>query len=167
MSPTPLQVSRCDPASPAHAEALVRLLDAYARDPMGGGEGLSASVQAELVPRLAARSDWVGLIAWREGEPLGLLNAFEGFSTFRAAPLMNIHDVAVLPTARRLGVASALFAAIEAEARTRGCCKLTLEVLSGNAVALALYATQGFAAYQLDPAAGQALFLQKWLEPVA
>ena len=45
----------------------------------------------------------------------------------------------------------------------RGACKLTLEVLDGNAPARALYRRLGFAAYQLDPAMGHAQFLQKWL----
>jgi hypothetical protein len=40
---------------------------------------------------------------------------------------------------------------------------LTLEVLSGNASAMRLYARVGFAQYELDPTAGQAGFLQKWL----
>ncbi|RZI96771.1 MAG: GNAT family N-acetyltransferase, partial [Haliea sp.] len=49
-------------------------------------------------------------------------------------------------------------------ARQRGACKLTLEVLSGNRSAIRLYERVGFAAYQLDPAMGQAQFLQKWLD---
>jgi hypothetical protein len=39
-----------------------------------------------------------------------------------------------------------------------------LEVLSGNLGALRLYTRLGFAQYQLDPAAGTAQFLQKWLD---
>ena len=49
------------------------------------------------------------------------------------------------------------------EARARGAVKLTLEVLSGNRAAQALYASRGFAGYTLDPAAGHALFWQKAL----
>ena len=45
----------------------------------------------------------------------------------------------------------------------RGCCKLTLEVLTGNARALTSYLGFGFEPYALDPAAGQASFMQKWL----
>ncbi|MFO1194222.1 MAG: hypothetical protein U1F00_19000 [Rhodoferax sp.] len=37
------------------------------------------------------------------------------------------------------------------------------EVLSGNQPAQRLYARVGFAGYQLDPAMGDARFLQKWL----
>ncbi|MBA4742917.1 MAG: GNAT family N-acetyltransferase, partial [Azoarcus sp.] len=74
-----------------------------------------------------------------------------------------VHDIAVLPAHRRRGLARALLAAAEEAARQRGCCKLTLEVLSNNHAAMAAYAQQGFAPYELDPAAGQAVALQKWL----
>jgi ribosomal protein S18 acetylase RimI-like enzyme len=53
---------------------------------------------------------------------------------------------------------------VESIARERGACKLTLEVLSGNSSAMRLYDRVGFAQYQLDPAAGKAEFLQKWLD---
>ena len=46
---------RADYANPAHAAALVLLLDAYAGDPAGGGQGLSAFAKANLVASLAAR----------------------------------------------------------------------------------------------------------------
>ena len=42
----------------------------------------------------------------------------------------------------------------------RGCCKLTLEVLQGNAAARRLYARYGFDGYAFDPAFGHAVFLQ-------
>jgi len=45
-----------------------------------------------------------------------------------------------------------------------GCCKLTLEVLEGNAVAQAAYKASGFAGYQLDPKMGKAMFWQKKLD---
>jgi ribosomal protein S18 acetylase RimI-like enzyme len=71
--------------------------------------------------------------------------------------------VVVVANQRGLGIAQALMAAAETEARARGACKLTLEVLSGNAVALQSYERYGFAPYQLDPQAGHAMFLQKWI----
>ena len=65
--------------------------------------------------------------------------------------------------AELLAAVQALLAATEDLARARGCCKLTLEVLTGNQLALASYLKFGFAPYALDPAAGQASFMQKWL----
>jgi ribosomal protein S18 acetylase RimI-like enzyme len=158
-----LAVRRVDYQDQAQAQALVMLLDAYARDPMGGGDGLSEEVKSRLCRDLAQRSDAVSFIAWDDAQPLGLINCIEGYSTFKAQPLMNIHDIAVLPAHRGRGVGQALLAAAEAHARERGCCKLTLEVLTGNRVALRSYQRFGFAPYVLDPSAGQASFMQKWL----
>ncbi len=158
-----LAVRRVDYQDQAQAQALVMLLDAYARDPMGGGDGLSEEVKSRLCRDLAQRSDAVSFIAWEDAQPLGLINCIEGYSTFKAQPLMNIHDIAVLPAHRGRGVGQALLAAAEAHARERGCCKLTLEVLTGNSVALRSYQRFGFAPYVLDPSAGQASFMQKWL----
>jgi GNAT superfamily N-acetyltransferase len=145
------------------AADILLLLDAYARDPMGGGEPLADDVRERLVPALAEQPGAFSLVARLEGEPAGLANCFTGFSTFAARPLVNVHDMVVLPHLRGRGIGKALFAAIEDEARKRGACKITLEVLSGNEVAKRLYASLGYGDYQLDPAAGQALFWQKRL----
>ena len=158
-----LQVRQVDFGATRDRQALVELLDMYARDPMGGGEGLDDSVKARLCDDLAAMPGAVSFIAWRAGKPLGLLNAMPGYSTFKARPLLNVHDIAVRPDCRGLGVGQALLAALEAYARALGCCKMTLEVLSGNAVATRSYLRFGFEQYALDPAVGHAMFMQKWL----
>ena len=54
--------------------------------------------------------------------------------------------------------------AYERVAIERGCCKLTLEVLSENHAAKKAYARYGFGPYELDPKAGQAHFWQKALQ---
>ena len=74
-----------------------------------------------------------------------------------------MHKIAVRSDCRGQGIGQALLAALEAYARALGCCKLTLEVLSGNAVATRSYLRFGFAQYALDPAVGHAMFMQKWL----
>ena len=158
-----LQVRRVNYREARDAQALVMLLDAYAHDPMGGAEGLASEVKARLCDDLAALPAAASFIAWLGDEPVGLVNCIEGYSTFKARPLMNIHDIAVLPAHRGKGVGQALLATAEQHARDRGCCKLTLEVLTGNAPALSSYLRFGFAPYQLDPTAGQASFMQKWL----
>jgi ribosomal protein S18 acetylase RimI-like enzyme len=163
----PFQVLPVDYTDHAHREALVMLLNAYALDPMGGGEGLTQDVKDRLCDELAQRPQAFSFIAWNGSGPqtqaVGLINCMEGYSTFKAKPLMNIHDIAVLPTHRGAGVGQALLAAAEQLARQRGCCKLTLEVLTGNHRALSSYLRFGFAPYALDPAAGEASFMQKWL----
>lgn len=152
-----------DLANPLHAAALVRLLDCYARDPMGSGVGLADETQLTLIGALQSRQDYVGLLALQDGEPVGLLNAFEGFSTFAAKPLLNIHDVYVDAARRGHGIGQRLMTHAEQIGRERGYCKLTLEVLAGNTGAQRVYQALGFSAYTLNEATGQALFWQKGL----
>jgi GNAT superfamily N-acetyltransferase len=158
-----LTVEPADYADPRDAADLVMLLDAYARDPMGGGVPLCRETRDAVVPGLAATPGAFSLIARLDGRPVGLANCFTGFSTFAAQPLVNVHDLAVLPGCRGHGVGRALLKAVEAEARRCGASKLTLEVLSGNERAKSLYLALGFGEYQLDPEAGQALLWQKKL----
>jgi len=169
-----------DLSRPDHARELLRLLDHYAQDPMGGGHALSDEVRATLVERLRTVPNFLAYLAYPageggasavdsgigsgdEGRAVGLINCFWGFSTFAARPLLNIHDIIVDAGWRGRGVGRQLLAAAEAAARARGSCKLTLEVLEGNATARAAYARCGFASYELDPATGRALFLEKKL----
>lgn len=158
-----LQVCQADYHDPIHASALVRLLDAYAQDPAGGAEPLGAFAKANLVKELADRPQAFSVLAFAGGQAVGLVNCIEGFSTFACRPLVNVHDVAVLASHRGQRVAEKMLVLAEQIARGRGACKLTLEVLAGNASAIRLYARMGFAGYELDPAMGKAQFFQKWL----
>ena len=158
-----LRILPVDYSNAAHRSALLMLLNAYALDPMGGGQALAQDVKDRLCDDLAARPDAASFIAWQGDAPVGLVNCMAGYSTFKAKPLLNIHDIAVLPNCRGQGIGQALLAAAEQLAIDRGCCKLTLEVLTGNARALQSYLRFGFAPYALDPAAGEASFMQKWL----
>ena len=158
-----IKVARADYTDPVHGAALIDLLDSYARDPAGGGAPLSDFTRANLVSQLAARPFIFSVLAFDSGTPVGLVNAIEGFSTFACRPLVNVHDVLVLPAYRGRGIAAQMFREVEAVASERGACKLTLEVLDGNASARALYRRLGFTPYQLDPAMGHAQFLHKWL----
>ena len=158
-----LNVQRVDYLNAQDAQALVFLLDAYAQDPMGGGEALKPEASSRLCADMSRIAGAASFIAWLDGQPIGLINCFEGYSTFKAKPLLNVHDIAVLAGHRGQGVGQALLKAAEAHALSRGCCKLTLEVLSGNAPAMASYKRFGFEQYELDPASGQAQFMQKWL----
>jgi GNAT superfamily N-acetyltransferase len=158
-----LTIGLADYTDPRDAADVVALLDAYARDPMGGGAPLADGVKARLADDLAANPHAFSLLARLDDAAVGLANCFMGYSTFAAAPLVNIHDFAVVPGHRGAGIGRALLAAVEAEALKRGAIKITLEVLSGNHPAKALYTACGFGDYQLDPASGQALFWQKRL----
>ncbi|MGJ7563574.1 GNAT family N-acetyltransferase [Variovorax sp. GB1R11] len=160
---TQIDVRMVDYRDAVQAAALVDLLDAYASDPAGGGTPLDAAARQGLPAALAARPQAFSVLAYDGAQPVGLVNCMEGFSTFACKPLVNVHDLAVLASHRGQRVAQKMFALVEQEARRRGACKLTLEVLSGNAPALRAYEREGFEGYQLDPAFGHAIFLQKKL----
>lgn len=162
-----IRICVADYANPQHAKALVHMLDAYARDPMGGGEALGAFAQANVVSELAKVPGAFSILAFDGAScdtPVGLVNCLQGFSTFACKPLINVHDLAVSAGYRGQHIGARMLAVVEDMARARGACKLTLEVLSGNQSAMRLYARVGFAQYALDPAAGQASFMQKWLD---
>ena len=156
-------VTEADLADPGQAQAVVDLLDRYAQDPAGGGAGLGDRVRRELIPALQRRRDALILLATEDGRAAGVLSAFETFSTFAAAPLLNVHDVYVAPAQRGKGIGRALLEYAETVASKRGYCQITLEVPSGNMPALRLCHAQGFEAFALDERIGHALFWQKSL----
>lgn len=156
-----LNVIQADYHNEEHGQQIVSLLDIYARDPMGGGEPLPEQTKESLILGLQEQPGAFSLIAQVDGQPVGLMNCFQGYSTFAAKPLINIHDLVVDATYRGQGVAKALFTQVENIATERGACKVTLEVLSGNTPAKALYASLGYGDYALDPETGTALFWQK------
>lgn len=145
------------------ADDLVMLLNAYALDPMGGGEELTDEVKSHLVPAMAQRNDVFTVLCYVDEKPAGIINCVEGFSTFKCKPLINIHDCGILPEYRGLGLCRLLFEEVEKIAVARGCCKVTLEVLAGNTVAQKAYKKLGYSGYELDERMGQAMFWEKKL----
>jgi GNAT superfamily N-acetyltransferase len=94
---------------------------------------------------------------------VGIAVCLQGFSTFNARPLLNVHDVFVKPEFRRNGVARKLFKRIEMKAHMLGCCKITLEVLEGNFGARRAYQQLGFGPYRINDQGGLAEFWQKYI----
>ena len=158
-----LHIRRADYSDASDAAAIIHLMQVYAQDPMGGGESLSADVVRNLVPNLALIPGAFTLLALDAEEAVGLVTCFEGFSTFKSKPLLNIHDVIVLPSYRGKGIVGQLLEQVEWLARERGCCKLTLEVLEGNRAARHAYEKAGFEDYMLHPDTGRAIFQHKLL----
>lgn len=136
-----------------HQSAVVELLDMYSREPMGDGQPLSPRVREQLIPGLKAQPHGCHFLAFAQQLPVGLAICFFGFSTFQAKPLLNIHDLAVLPAYRGRGVGRALLGAVERAARQAGCCKLTLEVRGDNQIARQLYQNFGFDPGEHEPTA--------------
>lgn len=157
-------IQATDLQSPQHQADFLALLNTYASDIMGGGKAIDGSLYPQLISGLINTPHKLILLAYENEKPVAIANCFFGFSTFKAQPLLNIHDFAVVPEARGKGVAKLLLEKIEVEAKAKGCCKITLEVLEGNKRAQKVYKDFGFSSYELDPAAGKALFFDKELK---
>jgi ribosomal protein S18 acetylase RimI-like enzyme len=158
-----IEIREANLAESADAEALLEVLDSYARDPMGGAAALPADVRQRLIPALRQQPQALVLLAFDSAHVVGLANCFFGFSTFAARPLLNVHDLAVLPTHRGQGIGRALLQAAEERARLRGCAKLTLEVREDNARARGLYHDHGFRDFELPGGSHRTFFLSKSL----
>ena len=113
----------------------------------------------EIRPLAASESDFVGtvlglarlhscnglyLVAWDGAEPVG-----HAHLALTDPPEMQ--DVEVRETYRRRGIASALTAAVEAEARARGHATLRVTVSADSPAAQALYRKLGFADTGIPP----------------
>lgn len=148
-----------------HGQAVLDLLNEYANGDTGSGEDLPAYTREHLIAELQSRSNMQVILAFINDYPAGLLITIDSFSTFTCKPILNIHDVIVSAGFRGQGLARRLLAKAEELAISKGCGKLTLEVLEGNVTAQKVYRNCGYEGYALDPAMGRALFWQKVLPP--
>ncbi len=130
-------------AQPQDAADVLRLLEHYSENPWGANAPLPPSVRETVVAGLQQHPSCTIFLAELDGVVVGMAICFVGFSTFRAKPLMNIHDLVVWEDARGQGVGSSLIDAAADYARQRDWCALTLEVRSDNP-ARHLYARKGF-----------------------
>ncbi len=154
-------IVQADYANVQQGKDIAVLMNAYAVDEMGGGEPLDSSALDNIPRELAKRPYAFSLLCYVEGKAVGLMTCFELFSTFTCKPLVNIHDFIILPEFRGRGLSQKMLKSVEEIALERGCCKLTLEVLSGNEIAKSSYRKFGFISYQLNASSGEALFWQK------
>jgi GNAT superfamily N-acetyltransferase len=154
---TAIRIISADFDDPAHAEAIVEIVNAYAIEPQGGGKPLSGEVRRSIVPGMKATPGAFTFLAWEGDRPVGVAVCFRGFSTFSGGPLVNVHDLSVLASHRGRGIGSRLLEAVEEYAREQGCCKVTLEVREANPHAERLYRRLGYS----DPAGFPTRFLDK------
>jgi ribosomal protein S18 acetylase RimI-like enzyme len=141
-----------------HQRDVVALTAAYALDAMGNGGPLPPDALDRLVPGLQAQPTALILLAYVEGKAVGIATCFRGFSTFAARPLVNIHDLAVLPAHRGLGIGRLLLDEVARKATELGCCKVTLEVQEDNKRAREVYAKAGFSQAVYGDSTGGSLF---------
>lgn len=158
-----ITVRQADLARADDQRTVLALLDAYSRDSFGDKAPLSEYARANLIAGLRAHATTFIALAFVEDQPAGIAVCFGGFSTFAAKPLLNIHDLSVLPEFRGRGVSRRLLDFLEAHARAASCCKLTLEVLEVNARARGVYEAAGFATPVYAGKKTVSLFLTKAL----
>lgn len=156
--PESLTIVRANLSDPGHAAAVLALTDAYARDPMGNDAALDPAVRARLIDGLNGHPTTLVFLAYVDQAPAGIATCFRGFSTFNARPLINVHDLSVLPALRGMGIGRALLDAVEREARASGCCRITLEVREDNLRARRAYAAAGFGPASADGRTGAATY---------
>ncbi len=156
-------IVEADLARPEHQRDIVAMTEAYALDVMGNGGPLPRDVLERLVPALREHPTTLIFLAYLDERAVGIATCFLGFSTFTARPVINIHDLSVLPESRGLGIGRKLLAAVEAKARARQCSKVTLEVQENNPVARRVYEAAGFAQAVCGETTGGSLFYTKVL----
>ena len=136
-------VRLADLSEPESQVAVVALLDHYSQHEMGSGQPLPLDVRGRLIEGLRAHPMSRVFLAYDSDRPIGIVVCFIGFSTFKAKPLINIHDLAVHESHRARGVGTQLIDAVIEFAKSLDCCAITLEVRADNP-ARKLYAKKGF-----------------------
>ena len=140
-----IEIKECDYTDADHLNALVDLMNVYIADDMGGGKPLDKTKQLRLVDGLIRHPSSIVLLARLDEVFCGLLVAFENFSTFTVSPMINIHDLIVMPAYRGKGIGRLLLEEIIKIGESKKCSRITLEVRNDNFVAQNLYQSIGFA----------------------
>jgi GNAT superfamily N-acetyltransferase len=150
-SPPVLRVCVAHFTNDVEAKAVARLLSAYSEDAeFGAGVAFTDEHQSKLAKQLGTMPGAFTVLAYHGDEPVGVATCFASFSTWKCAPLVNVHDIYVVVGARKQGVCSAMLQRVDDVAVERGCCKLTLEVLPSNGRAKGAYGKHGFGPYDIN-----------------
>jgi len=124
-------------ASPEDARALTRLIEQL-------GYPASDEAVARRVERLTASEADRLVVAELDGEIVGLASVHVSLAVEYDEPAAKLSAVAVDKAHRRRGIGEALVAAMEAEARARGCCLIFLTTGERRKDAHAFYRRIGF-----------------------
>lgn len=138
-----LTIQLADLILPQDQAAVIEMLDHYSQHEMGSSAPLPSDVKDRLIDGLQAHPMSRVFLAYDLDRPVGIAVCFVGFSTFKAKPLINIHDLAVHESHRARGVGTQLIDAVIELAKSLSCCAITLEVRADNP-ARKLYAKKGF-----------------------
>lgn len=133
-----------DLKNPKHSEALINLLNDYMLDDMGICAPMPEGLAPKIVGGLKDHRAYLGFFVCVGDDFAALANCNLNFSTWRAKPLINIHDFIVSPKFRQRGVGLFLLKSIEKYAMENGFCRINLEVRHDNYKAQNLYKKAGF-----------------------
>ena len=139
-----IQIRLADFSDSTDCDAFLYLLNYYANTPIGGGTSLPSEVMERIVGRWANHAGSFTLLAWDGRNPAGMANCVTSFSTFRAQPRINIHDLVVHADYEGRGIGRSLIEAVINEAKQRHACQVSLEVRADNTRARGLYQRMGF-----------------------
>ncbi len=128
-----------------HCSQVIRLLDAYMQDEMGNGAPMPRELAPKIIDGLKEYPAYLGFFALVDGEYAALANCNNLFSTFKASPLINIHDFIVHPDFRGKGAGKFLLDSIAEFGKQNGYCRVNLEVRHDNVKAQKLYLKAGYA----------------------
>lgn len=127
-----------------HHKAVISLLNDYMLDEMGIGEAMPVQLGPRIIEGLKKHKAYMGFLVEIDDEFAALANCNLNFSTWKAKPLINIHDFIVSPRFRKRGVGLFLLKSIEDFAKENGYCRINLEVRHDNYKAQNLYKKAGF-----------------------
>jgi len=139
-----LRITTADFGNADQCAAIVAILDSFARGPGGQNAPLDDFARENLVKGLANQPMAVVYLAFSESRAVGVAVCVSSYSTFTGKPMINVRDLAVLPEFQNQGVGRALLDRVERDARSQGCCRVTLEVEDSNVGAKRLYKNLGF-----------------------
>lgn len=163
MNATKIQIRQANLNNLKDAADYATMLNAYASDNMGQGKPLTTTHQQKVVQDIAAILNARTYLAYAENAPIGFATCFSAYSTFRAKPLLNIHDIAVIAEYRGQGIGRMLLRYIAEDAKQAGYVKITLEVREDNPLADGLYRSEGYQASNVNDEIIQHWFLEKLL----
>ncbi len=127
-----------------HRKAFVELMNGYAMHPMGLGHSLDIELMDKTIAHLKVNSSYRGIMIKKDNEFVGLANCFINFSTFKAKPLLNIHDFIIHNNQHGKGYGQFLMKEVEEMAQANNCCRINLEVRNDNPAAMKLYQNMGY-----------------------
>jgi GNAT superfamily N-acetyltransferase len=136
------------------AQTLVQMINAMARTDRY--PDLDIDAQHRLIRDAFEKKRFNVVLAEWQGVVAGYVAFFEGYSTFRAAPTLQVDDLYVKNEFRGRHVAFELFRYVLQEAKRRECARVEWRIIEGNEEAFGFYERfqskrlQGWIHYRLN-----------------